>query len=381
MEVEPGVEVDVEACVQVDAVHVHWADAGSSSATTDKVLDDSGTDPIRHSRKKSRKEPSQSASSISPGAAAAASALVSCGKTQDETRADDDAVAPRPLDPLLLGEQRPRAEARGEGRQLLTADEARATAAAEGLELVPSSQNQTGFKGVIKRGSKYDAVASENGAQRRLGNFSTAEEAALCYARYIGAERAATEAAEARGQGYQPMTADEARAAAAAEGLELVPSSKGQTGFKGVIKRGGKYEAVVSENGTQRRLAIRRIEPSACRSGRRLPYSDVVYQSVTPEEAALCYARYIGAERAVAEAAEARVGGHQPMTADEVRAAAAAEGLELVPSSKSQTGFKGVIKRGGKYEAVVSENGTQRRLGTFVTPAEAALCFARHGHH
>ena len=381
VEVEPGVEVDVQACVEVDAVHVHWADAGSSSAPTGAVLDDSGTDPIRHARKKSRKAPSQSTSSVSPGAAAAASALVSCGKTQDETRADDDAVAPRPLDPSHLEEQRPRAEARVGGHPPLTADEARSTAAAEGLELVPSSQNQTGFKGVIKRGGKYDAVASENGAQRRLGNFVTAEEAALCYARYIGAERAAAEAAEARGEGYQPLTADEARAAAAAEGLELVPSSKGQTGFKGVIKRGGKYEAVVSENGTQRRLPIRRIEPSACRSGRRLPYSEVVFQSVTPEEAALCYARYIGAERAVAEASEARVGGHQPLTADEAMAAAAAEGLELVPSSKSQTGFKGVIKRGGKYEAVVSENGAQRRLGTFVTPIEAALCYARHGHH
>ena len=173
VEVEPGVEVDVEACVHVDAVHVHWADAGSSSATTDKVLDDSGTDPIRHSRKKSRKEPSQSASSISPGAAAAASALVSCGKTQDETRADDDAVAPRPLDPLLLGEQRPRAEARGEGRQLLTADEARATAAAEGLELVPSSQGQTGFKGVVANTTRWhrkmvrSAASATSRRQRR----------------------------------------------------------------------------------------------------------------------------------------------------------------------------------------------------------------------
>ena len=91
--------------------------------------------------------------------------------------------------------------------------------------------------------------------------------------------------------------------------------------------------------------------------------------------------RRLGPERAAAEAAEAMRDAPRTLTADEVRAAAAAEGLELVPSSKSQTGFKGVIKRGGKYEAVVSENGTQRRLGTFVTPAEAALCFARHGHH
>jgi hypothetical protein len=51
----------------------------------------------------------------------------------------------------------------------------------------------------------------------------------------------------------------------------------------------------------------------------------------TPEEAALRYARHVGAERAAAEAAEARVEGPQPLTADEARAA---EGLELVPDSQ-----------------------------------------------
>ena len=39
--------------------------------------------------------------------------------------------------------------------------------------------------------------------------------------------------------GQPPLTADEARAAAAAEGLELVPSSSGETGFKGVRKHSG----------------------------------------------------------------------------------------------------------------------------------------------
>ena len=47
-------------------------------------------------------------------------------------------------------------------------------------------------------------------------------------------ERRAAEAAEARSEGPQPLTADEARAAAAAEGPELVASSSSETGFKGV---------------------------------------------------------------------------------------------------------------------------------------------------
>ena len=89
------------------------------------------------------------------------------------------------------------AEARGEVPPL-TADEAMAAAAAEGLELVPSSVGASGFKYVNKlKGGKFQANAPENGKLRYLGCFATPEEAALCSARYIGAGRAAAEAAEA----------------------------------------------------------------------------------------------------------------------------------------------------------------------------------------
>jgi hypothetical protein len=210
----------------------------------------------------------------------------------------------------------------------MLSDEVRAAATAEGLELVPSSSNETGFKCVAKQvsGGKYVAQINKshkNGKQRYLGRFATPEEAALCYARHIGAERAAAEAAEARAAEPEPLTADEARAAAAAvraaaaaEGLELVPSSSNETGFKGAHKRGGKYEACIREDGKQRDGKQRYLGRFA-----------------TPEEAALCYARHIGAERAAAEAAEARGEGLEPLKADEARAAAAAKGLELVSSS------------------------------------------------
>ena len=102
-----------------------------------------------------------------------------------------------------------RAEARGEGPRPLTADEARAAAAAEGLELVPSASGQTGFKGVNKSGGRYAVSIKENGKSRHLGTFATPEEAALCYARHAGAERAAAEAVEARVEKPQPLTADE----------------------------------------------------------------------------------------------------------------------------------------------------------------------------
>ena len=237
---------------------------------------------------------------------------------------------------------------------LAMADKSLAAAAAEGLELVPSS-NETGFKCVAKNKAKYEAVTRENGKTHRLGTFVTPEEAALCYARYLGAERAAAEAAEARGEGPQLLTVDEARAAAAAalaaaaaEGLELVPSSRSnETGFKGVRRqRSGKYTAEVWENGKQNHLG----------------------SFTTPEKAALCIARYIGAERAAAEAAMVRAG--------KARAAAAAEGLE---PPRSATGFEDTHETGeGMHEAKVKENGKLRySAGTTYLPGEQLFVGAR----
>ena len=236
-----------------------------------------------------------------------------------------------------------------------SAAETMSAAAAEGLELVPST-NATGFKGVFENGGKYATKVREDGKLRHLGSSATPEEAALQYSRHIGAARTAAEAAEARGDGLQPsLTAAEVMAASTAEGLELVPSSNA-AGFKGVSKQGSKYRAEVWEDGNLRYLGYFHTRGGA----------------------ALCYARHIGAARAAAEAAEARGDGLQPLTAAEAKAAAAADGLELVPCSNA-TGFRGVMtKDNGKYQARVSEGGKKRSLGTFNTPEEASLAIARY---
>jgi hypothetical protein len=247
------------------------------------------------------------------------------------------------------------AEARGKGPRPLSADEVKEAAAAEGLMLVPSLTNESGFKGVSKNYGKYATRVRDDGKLRHLGTFATPEEAALCYVRRAGAERAAAEAAEARIKG-RPLTADEARAAAAAEGLELVPSSGSETGFKCVVNDRGHFRVSFNVNGKKRYLG----------------------SFTTSEEAALCYARHIGADRSAAEAAEARVEVPQSLTADEARAAAAAEGLELVPSLTNESSFKGVSKNYGKYAVQIRENGMRIHLGIFATPEEAALCYARH---
>ncbi len=132
-----------------------------------------------------------------------------------------------------------------------TAAEAREAAAAEGLVLVTST-SETGFKGVYRHGDSFVAEARvEGGHVQYLGIFATAEEAALRYARHIGKEAAAAAAAEAAAAAaaavanpaQSKMTAAEAREAAAAEGLVLVPSTN-SSGFKNVSPNGDSFKRV-----------------------------------------------------------------------------------------------------------------------------------------
>jgi hypothetical protein len=67
----------------------------------------------------------------------------------------------------------------------LTADEARAAAAAEGLELEPSLNDETGYMGVRRQRGKYHSrrYLSRENREVYLGSFATAEEASLIYQR------------------------------------------------------------------------------------------------------------------------------------------------------------------------------------------------------
>ena len=103
-------------------------------------------------------------------------------------------------------------------------------ALAEGLKLVRSHGSACGYKNVInnkKPNSKKPWLctvrepgqAAHGGKKTKLGLFSSREEAALCYARYVG--RAATEEMDDLYRKTVPMTPEAAQLAAAAEGLTL----------------------------------------------------------------------------------------------------------------------------------------------------------------
>jgi hypothetical protein len=108
----------------------------------------------------------------------------------------------------------------------MTLAEAEAAAAREGLVLVPSSRKlaETPFKNVRRTRSgtnPYRAYIS--GSHKAIGNYTSAAEAALAYARYLGPTQSRAEAAAAT-PGMAPMSEEEAERLATAEGLTLVRS-------------------------------------------------------------------------------------------------------------------------------------------------------------
>ena len=118
----------------------------------------------------------------------------------------------------------------------MTAEEALAAAEAEGLTLL-LADNATGFACVARltpkgRAKPYKADVWEEGKIRNLGTFATGEGAALAVARSLGPEGVAAKLGQAAA-GPAPMTAEEAIAAAEAEGLVLLRAEVA-SGFKGV---------------------------------------------------------------------------------------------------------------------------------------------------
>ena len=179
----------------------------------------------------------------------------------------------------------------------------------------------------------YQARVRRGGKLVSLGSFVTAEEAALCVARspegQVAAERAAT---------AQPLTSEEARQQAQAEGLTL-RVAENSTGFFGVAHRPGKpkpYQVQVMRGGKVLHLGM----------------------FVTAEEAALCVARLPEGQAVPAERAATAA----PLTSAEVRQQAQAEGLTL-RVAESKTGYYGVLHsqpgRPRPYQAQVRRGGKQ----------------------
>ena len=229
----------------------------------------------------------------------------------------------------------------------------RLQAVAEGLTLL-KADNKAGYFGVHHHHGKhkpYQVQVSRGGTMVYLGSFATAEEAALCVARTPEGRAAAKRAAAA-----PPLTSEEARQQARAEGLTLVKADN-KTGYFGVYHN----------------LQASRSKPytAAVRRGGRMVY--LGYYG-TAEQAALCIARSPEGQAAAKRAAAA------PPTSEEAQQQARAEGLTLRVADNT-AGYHGVALhttgRSKPYRAQVTRGGKPVSLGYFATAEEAALCVAR----
>jgi len=142
------------------------------------------------------------------------------------------------------------AAATAAGGSAMTPQQAHTASAAEGLTLVRSSKNATGFFNVRRNGRLFEARVSSKDS---LGYFETAEEAALRYARHLGPEASAEKAGPPAALPAPVMTSRDVRRAADAEGLTLVRANN-VSGFLNVRRNGRLFEARVRERGVQKTL-------------------------------------------------------------------------------------------------------------------------------
>eukprot|EP00964_Phaeocystis_antarctica_P009281 scaffold5030_cov56-Phaeocystis_antarctica.AAC.3 len=278
----------------------------------------------------------------------------------------------------------------------MTSEEARQQAQAEGLMLLVAD-NKAGYFCVYLRAKPgkpnlYQARVWRGGEGVTLGYFANAEEAALCVARSPEGRAAAGRLATAA-----PMTSEEARVQAQAEGLTLVVAENA-TGYFGVrLDRPGRpkpYQAQVKRGGEGARKTVtlgyfataeeaalhvaRSPEGQAAAGGAASVASQGTSPAVPPgaslqEESTIPPEGQAAAQKAAAAPV--------PLTSQEARQQAQAEGLTL-RVAESKTGYFGVKQHSRPgllrpYEARVSCRGREVHLGTFATADEAALCVAR----
>ena len=174
----------------------------------------------------------------------------------------------------------------------LASEEALRQAQAEGLTL-RVGKNSTGYFGVCHEPIKslpYRAQLKCGGKKVCLGNFATAEEAALCVARSPEGQRAAQAAEVAAAAAAPPLTIEEAVWQAQEEGLPLLKAfaNRGSTtGYFGVH--------------IDSRSQARPFSAQVWRDGK----SETLGHFATAEEAALCVARTPEGQGAAKRAAPA----------------------------------------------------------------------------
>jgi len=189
------------------------------------------------------------------------------------------------------------------------------------------------YKGVIKRGERFEAVIYVDGGRKPVGMFDTSKEAAEAHDR-------------ARIQARHPTSK--------LNFLDQVPknykpkkkklASTNTTGFRGVSKKGNRFQARIKIDGEQQQIGTFGTKKEAAEAydqaalQAKFPRSELNFSHTPKEEIPRIKKRRIG-------------------------------------NYKNKTGFNGVSKEGKKFRAQIYFDGEKKHLGTFTKPRDAAMAY------
>ena len=303
----------------------------------------------------------------------------------------------------------------------ITLEECERICREEGLTLLCHPRFSTGFAHVFNEVRKcrvgtfmVNIIYTVEGVTTRHylgGGFPTALDAALAVARALGPAETARQHEKLHRipQRSARMSWEEAKRIAAAEGLTFVQHDRSNSGYLGVchqqMKRGlssekgsGEYLDAYSATVTRKRMdkslgAKQSMELGNCSAEHGVSEQVYLGQYGSIARAALEVARALGSEGSAMLQAEYMAEKEQKeiqldpaaLAARRERALeqAAAEGLKLLKSDASSSGYRGVAQDRSSSKVtrrffiqVADETGC-RRVSSFPTPEEAALALAR----
>ena len=195
------------------------------------------------------------------------------------------------------------------------------------------SKKDVKFKGVYKRGERFQAMISIDGKTQNLGTFDTPKEAAQAY------DRAAIQAG---------------RPTSKLNFLDQVPKNykpkkkkldpRNTIGFRGVVKNRNRFQARISIGGNLQHIgtfgtakeAAEAYDQAALQA--KFPRSELNFSDTPKEEIPRIKKRRI-------------------------------------TNRRNTTNFNGVSKAGKKFQARITIDGKLKQIGTFTKPRDAAMAY------
>jgi len=197
------------------------------------------------------------------------------------------------------------------------------------------SKKEVKFKGVIKRGERFQAQIYIDGKRQVLGTFDTAKKAARAYDR--AAMKAGRPPTKLNYQDKVPMLYKPKK-------KKLM--STNTIGYRGVAKRGNRFTATIYIGSRKHNLGY----------------------FGTTKEAAIAF------DLAAIQAKRPKSDLNFPDMIHVKKEIPKIKKRKLV-DCRNTTGFNGVSKQGKKFIAQISINGKRKHLGTFTSARNAAMAY------